>query len=139
VSLHRAITAAVLGNELHYTTSRSSGPGGQNVNKVNTKVTLRFDVTQSAVLTPEEKDTVLRKLASYITNEGVLILMAQDKRSQLQNKEAVIAKFEKLIAKAFVRKKMRKATKPSKGAVQKRINQKKQVSNKKKWRQKPEN
>jgi ribosome-associated protein len=138
VTTHRIITASLLGNEIAFTTSRSSGPGGQNVNKVNSKVTLKFDIAGSAVLSQEEKDILLKKMASRLTNEGVLILSAQDKRSQLQNKEEVIAKLETLIAKAFQKKKARKATKPSKTAVQKRIQNKKQHSEKKKWRQKPD-
>jgi ribosome-associated protein len=120
--------------ELVFTTSRSSGPGGQNVNKVNTKVTLKFDLAQSLVLSPEEKELLQQKLASKLTTEGILVVTSQDKRSQLQNKEAAIAKFEKLIAKAFEKKKARKATKPSKSSVQKRITQKKKQSEKKQWR-----
>ena len=133
----RPITASLLGSELVFSTSRSSGPGGQNVNKVNTKVTVKFDVTNSAILTPEEKETISKKLSSRITNDGILILSSQDKRSQLQNKEEVIAKLEKLLSKAFEKKKARKATKPSKTSVQKRIKSKKENSEKKKWRQKP--
>jgi ribosome-associated protein len=132
----RKITAELLGSEVEFTTSRSSGPGGQNVNKVNSKVTLRFDIRNSQVLTDEEKGTLSNKLASRMTTDGVLLLSSQDKRSQLQNKEEVIHKFEQLAAKAFEKKKPRKATKPSKAAKQNRIN--KQHSEKKKWRQKPE-
>lgn len=137
MSTQRAITARLLGPELIFTTSRSSGPGGQNVNKVNTKVTLKFDVFQSTLLTPEEKEIISRKLASRMTTEGVLILTAQDKRSQVQNKESVLDKLEKVLGKAFEKRKIRKSTKPSKGSVQERINQKKQHSEKKKLRQKP--
>ena len=138
MALHRKITADLLGNELVFTTSRSSGPGGQNVNKVNSKVTLQFDVTWSEILTQEEKDMISGKLSSRMTREGILMLTAQDKRSQLQNKEAVILKLEKLLTKAFEKKKVRKTTKPSKGSIQNRIKKKKQLSEKKKWRQKPE-
>jgi ribosome-associated protein len=134
--MKRLITSSLLGKEILFSTSRSSGPGGQNVNKVNTKVTLKFDVPQSEVLTEEEKEVICKKLASRMTNEGVIVLTSQDKRSQLQNKEEVVAKFNKLIAKAFEKKKVRKATKPSKGAVQNRIKEKKQRSEKKQWRQK---
>jgi ribosome-associated protein len=130
-------TAATLGKEITFSTSRSSGPGGQNVNKVNTKVTLKFDVWQSQILTDEEKEVLKTKLSSRLTNDGVLILSSQDKRSQLENKENVIRKFDKVLAKAFEKKKARKATKPSKGAVQSRIKKKKEHSEKKKWRQKP--
>lgn len=125
-----------LQSELTFSVSRSSGPGGQNVNKVNSKVTLKFDVVLSKILTEEEKGVILRKLSPKLTTDGVLILTAQDSRSQLDNKQSAIIKFERLIAKAFEKKKLRKATKPSKGAVQKRIQSKKQHSEKKKWRQK---
>ena len=134
--MQRIILASTLGNEIIFSASRSSGAGGQNVNKVNTKVTLKFDVKNSQHLNEEEKETILKKLSTRLTNEGVLILSSQEKRSQLQNKEAVISKFEKFIAKAFEKKKARRATKPSKGAVQKRIKEKKQRSEKKQWRQK---
>jgi ribosome-associated protein len=134
MATQRKLDSAVLGNELVFTTSRSSGPGGQNVNKVNSKVSLQFDVNGSAILTQEEKDIITQKLSSRLTREGVLLLTAQDKRSQLQNKESVLDKFDKLLIKAFERKKKRKATKPSKGAIQERIKKKKQLSEKKKWR-----
>lgn len=136
MATQRPITAALLGNELVFTTSRSSGPGGQNVNKVNTKVTVKFDVGRSEVLTPEEREVILRKLHSKITTEGVLMISSQENRSQLQNKEAVVAKLETLLAKAFEKKKLRKATKPSKGSVQERIKKKKQHAEKKQWRKK---
>ena len=133
----RKLTKDLLGSELIFTTSRSSGPGGQNVNKVNSKVTLRFETESSQILTDEEKEILKRKLSSRLTNEGTIVLTSQDKRSQLQNKEAVILKFEHLLAKAFEKRKARKATKPSKGAIHNRIKKKKANSEKKKWRQKP--
>lgn len=123
-------------HEFVFTTSRSSGPGGQNVNKVNTKVTLKWDVLHSASITDEQRMLIREKLKSYFTKEGVLILMAQDKRSQLANKEAVLHKLDQLLKKAFVRKKIRKATKPSKTAVKKRLESKKQHAEKKQWRKK---
>jgi ribosome-associated protein len=127
-----------LSRELVFSTSRSSGPGGQNVNKVNTKVTLKFDVANSSILTEEEKQILAMKLATRLTTEGVLVLTSQDKRSQFDNKEAVILKFQKVIAKAFEKKKARKATKPSKTSVQNRIQKKKLHSEKKKWRKGPD-
>lgn len=137
MTIHRKITSRLVRSEIIFTTSRSSGPGGQNVNKVNSKVSLQFDVENSSILTPDEKDILSQKLSSRMTKERVLKLTSQDKRSQLENKEAVIAKLDKLFAKAFEKKKVRKATKPSKGSVQDRIKEKKQMSEKKKWRQKP--
>ena len=123
-------------SELVFTTSRSSGPGGQNVNKVNTKVSLKLDVTNSSKLSEEEKGVILKKLAPKITKEGVLVLTSQDKRSQLQNKEEVLLKLDELLRKAFTPKKSRTATKPTKASKQNRIKEKKQRSEKKQWRQK---
>lgn len=132
----RKLSAAILQPELVFSASRSSGPGGQNVNKVNSKVTLKFDVRNSLVLTEDEKSILLSKLVSRLSTDGVLTLTSQDKRSQLQNKEAVVAKLDVLLRKAFEKKKIRKATKPSKGSIQQRIKKKKQHSEKKQWRQK---
>jgi ribosome-associated protein len=123
-------------NELVFTVSRSSGPGGQNVNKVNTKVTLKFDVPNSSVLTAEQKELIARKLATRMTKEGVLILTAQEKRSQIQNKEAVVFKLGQLLEKAFTPRKTRKPTKPGKAAHHARIKAKKHHSEKKQWRSK---
>ncbi len=123
-------------SELSFMTSRSSGPGGQNVNKVNSRVTLNWDVARSAILRDDQKDLLIKKLASRLTKVGVLLLSVQDSRSQLQNKEAVLQKLNKLLLQAFTPKKARKATKPSKAAKQKRIQTKKFRSEKKQWRRK---
>ncbi|GHN00652.1 aminoacyl-tRNA hydrolase [Cytophagales bacterium WSM2-2] len=133
--MNRILTPEVLMSELEFSTSRSSGPGGQNVNKVNTKVTMRWSVSNSALLAPEEKELLLQKLSNRLTVDGTLILTAQEKRSQLQNKEEVLNKFGDLLQKAFAKKKKRKATKPSKGSVQTRLDKKKKHADKKKWRQ----
>jgi ribosome-associated protein len=134
----RKLSAALLQPELQFSASRSSGPGGQNVNKVNSKVTLKLDIRNSLILSDEEKTILLSKLASRLSTEGMLILSSQDKRSQLQNKEAVTGKLDLILTKAFEKKKARKATKPSKGSVQQRIKRKKQHSEKKQWRKKPD-
>jgi ribosome-associated protein len=130
----RIITAAILMPEVEFTTSRSGGPGGQNVNKVNSKVTVRFNITDSVILTDEEKSLLLTRLASKTTQEGVIIVNAQEKRSQLENKALAIVKLDKLLTKAFEKKKARKATKPSKAAKKKRLEEKKMHSQKKQWR-----
>ncbi|MCW5911353.1 MAG: aminoacyl-tRNA hydrolase [Cyclobacteriaceae bacterium] len=122
--------------ELIFTASRSSGPGGQNVNKVNSRITLSWKVAQS-VLAPELKDVILKKLHSRITAEGELQITVQESRSQLQNKEAAIQKLHELLTKAFTPRKARKPTKPGMAARQARLKSKKQQSEKKKWRQKP--
>ncbi|HEY5917261.1 MAG TPA: alternative ribosome rescue aminoacyl-tRNA hydrolase ArfB [Chryseolinea sp.] len=128
------LNAARLNRELEFTASRSEGPGGQNVNKVNSKITLRWDIINSQLISDDEKMTLKEKLSSFLTKDGVLMLSAQDKRSQLQNKEAVMVKLDTLLAKAFAVKKRRKPTKPSKSAKAERMKKKKLVSEKKKWR-----
>jgi ribosome-associated protein len=134
----RIITASMLFNELDFTASRSSGPGGQNVNKVNSKIGVKFDVIHSQILSEAEKATILKNLSGYLTKDGILMISSQDKRSQLENKQTVIQKLDKMMAKAFEKKKIRKATKASKSAIEKRINSKKLNAEKKKWRQKPD-
>ena len=128
------LTAEILLPELEFASSRSSGPGGQNVNKVNSRITLRFHIASSRILTDDEKQTLLHKLATKLTVDGWLQITAQEKRSQLQNKELAIAKFNQVISKAFEVRKARKKTKPSKTAVMKRLNTKKKKSEKKQWR-----
>jgi ribosome-associated protein len=123
----------MLETEVEFSTARSGGPGGQNVNKVNSKVILRFEITASKILTDSEKEILRSK-----TGEDVLILQSQETRSQIQNKEIVIRKFNDFLSKAFTVKKKRKATKPSKTSVQKRISEKKKRSEKKQWRQRPD-
>lgn len=126
-----------LTRECEFSASRSSGPGGQNVNKVNSQVSLRFDVNNSVLLEEEEKKILLQKLASHISGQGILIITVQTHRSQLQNKEEAISKFNKLIEKAFTFKKVRKASKPTKAAVKRRLEDKRNLAQKKKDRQKP--
>jgi len=132
---HRILTTDLISSELEFATSRSSGPGGQNVNKVNTKVTLRWNIKDSPQLTSEEKELLQQKLASRLTTDGTLLITSQDKRSQLQNKEETLLKLENLLKQAFAKRKKRKPSKPSKSSVQNRLNKKKKHSDKKKWRQ----
>lgn len=117
--------------ELQFQTSRSSGPGGQNVNKVESRVELRFRLPDSQLLTEEQKETLRTKLASRLTAEGELLVVAQEDRSQLRNRETALLKFHQLLTKALHRPKARKATKPSKGAVRKRLESKKKHGEKK--------
>ena len=129
-----SILATNLLSEINFSTSRSSGPGGQNVNKVNTKVSLRWNVAESAILLPDQKALLLKKWAKRLTVDGLLLIVSREKRSQLQNKEDALRKLDRLLKEAFAKKKQRKKTKPSKDAVQNRLNQKKINSDKKRGR-----
>ena len=123
-----------LDNELNFSFSRSGGPGGQHVNKVNTKVELRFAIADSLVLTEEEKAILLEKLAKQINQEGELIVIAQETRSQLKNKSKAKEKFYVIINKALKPKKKRKPTTVSRAAKEKRLKGKRELSEKKERR-----
>ncbi|RTQ53669.1 aminoacyl-tRNA hydrolase [Hymenobacter gummosus] len=118
-------------SELQVQTSRSSGPGGQNVNKVESRVELRFDVANSLLLSEEQKQRILEKIGPQLTADGLLVVTAQEDRSQLRNKELALKKLHDALLKALHRPKPRKATKPSAGAVRKRLEAKKKNSEKK--------
>jgi ribosome-associated protein len=100
-------------DELIFSSSRSSGPGGQNVNKVNTRVELRFNVLLSERLSAGEKDLLVKKLKNKINSEGELILVSSEERSQLRNKLLVIRKFYELVSKALTLPIKRKRTYPT--------------------------
>jgi ribosome-associated protein len=120
--------------ELKFTTSRSGGPGGQSVNKVNSKVTLRWDVGNSTAIDDEQRTKIMTTLAKVINNDGEVVITAQTNRSQLQNKQEVIAKLDTLLTRAFTVRKVRKATKPTKSSKLKRLDNKKKQSIKKNLR-----
>lgn len=123
--------------ELHFSASRSSGPGGQHVNKVSTKMELRFHVASSALLSEEEKELIAEKLANRINAAGELVLVSQSERSQIQNKEKVTEKFYTLVVRALTPRKKRKVTKPSRASREERLEIKRQLSEKKERRRSP--
>lgn len=127
----QSMNAELIKSELIYRSSRSGGKGGQNVNKVETKVEARFDVAASAALTGEEKTLILEKLANQISGEGILGIVNQTERSQLANKLLAEEKLLKLLEKALQKPKKRKPTRVPKGVKEARTQAKKKLSEKK--------
>jgi ribosome-associated protein len=125
-------------SELNFKAVRSSGAGGQNVNKVSSKVVLTFDLMASQSLSDEQKALIQNKLATRLTSENILILNCDEDRSQIKNKELVVKRFLDLIKKSLVVPKVRKATKIPKSVIRKRIKDKKSLSVTKQNRKKPD-
>jgi ribosome-associated protein len=112
--------------ELVFTASHSSGPGGQNVNKLSSKVTLWFDVVNSPSLSQDQKDLILRRLQNRIGKDGMLRVISQQTRSQLSNRELATNRFVELLRDALRQLPTRKKTRVSKGAKLRRLEEKKQ-------------
>lgn len=125
-------------SELQFKAVRSSGAGGQNVNKVSSKVVLTFDLKNSQSLSEEEKALLENNLASRLTSEQILILNCDEDRSQFKNKAIVTKRFLDIITAGLYVPKIRKATKIPKSVIRKRIKDKKNVSDLKKSRRKPD-
>jgi len=125
MSIFEKLNRRLLNPEFKFQASRSSGPGGQNVNKVNSKALLKFDIPNSQILDDAEKEVLLRKLANKIDHEGNLSFQSQEKRSLLQNKKIAVDKLYALLHEAFQKKKVRKVSRPGKAAIEKRIKAKK--------------
>lgn len=123
--------------EFRFQTSRSSGPGGQHVNKTESRVELFFNIDASTLLADEEKERLQRKLKKRINADGELIITSESTRSQIRNKEDCIKKFYELIEKALTVEKKRIATRPSIAARKKRLETKRLQSEKKQLRKKP--
>jgi ribosome-associated protein len=115
-------------NELIFKASRSSGPGGQNVNKLNTKVAVNFDIQNSGALNTEQKEIVLRKLGYRLTKDKKLIVVSQQFRTQRANRDFAVEKLTDIIEDALKRQKKRRPTRPTRSAVEKRLKSKKMKS-----------
>jgi ribosome-associated protein len=114
--------------ELHFTFARSSGPGGQNVNKVNSKATLHWNPSLSAALPDDVRARFLTKYAGRITNDGHVVIISQESRDQPKNIALCLDKLRNLIAGVLTVPKKRRPTKPTKGSKQRRLSAKKQRS-----------
>lgn len=123
--------------EIEFKAVRSSGAGGQHVNKVSSKVTGSINLTQSLAFDEEARQTLLHKLASKLTHEGVLVMSCEDTRSQHKNKEILCKKIITTLTEALKKPKKRKPTKPSAAVLKKRVVSKQIQSEKKALRKKP--
>lgn len=123
--------------ELKFKAVRSSGAGGQHVNKVSSKVELTFDLENSMALTDLEKNRLLKKLSSKLSKENILLMQCEETRSQHKNKELVIKKFFETLEANLVVPKRRRKTKPTRSAIEKRLKSKKKAALKKLNRGKP--
>ena len=117
----------ILNSELNFKAVRSSGAGGQNVNKVSSKMVLIFDVASSEGLDDDEKQNIQIKLKTKISQENLLILTCDEDRSQFKNKKIIIKRFFEMLEKALTKPKVRKATRITKGANERRIQEKKKA------------
>ena len=124
-------------NETKFKAVRSSGAGGQHVNKVATKVILIFNLRNSVAFTPEEKERLYKKLGNKLSRDHTLIVQADDSRSQVKNREIAGQKLLKLLSNSLETPKRRKKTKPSKSSKERRLKEKMKQSEKKAGRKKP--
>jgi ribosome-associated protein len=116
-------------SEFKFTATRSSGPGGQNVNKVSTRVEIRFNVITSAVLSDSEKELIRSRLSKKITAEGELLIISQSERSQLRNREKAVEKMLMMISRALTETAVRKPTLPTMSSKAERLEKKHLRSN----------
>lgn len=125
-------------NELEFRASRSGGPGGQGVNTTSSKIELRFDVENSSQLSNRDKKLIRERLGNRMTDDGVLILQSSEQRSQHQNREAAVSRFQALVSEAIQPPKRRKKTRPTRASKERRLKAKKIRGEKKKLRKSPD-
>ena len=123
--------------EIEFKFVRSSGPGGQNVNKVSSKAELYFDLKNTTNISEENKLILQEKLTNYLSKDGILVLKCDESRSQHRNKETVIQRFIEIIKISLKKSTPRKKTRPNKQSIQKRLDNKRKQADKKASRRKP--
>ncbi len=128
---------AIPDEEVTFATSRSGGPGGQNVNKLETRVTLRFDLAGSSALSENQKVRLRERLATRITRDGVLQVTSQRHRSQSMNREAAVERFAELLRENLREEPPRRKTRPSRAAKARRMDDKRRQSRRKRERSTP--
>jgi ribosome-associated protein len=128
---------AIPDEEVAFATSRSGGPGGQNVNKLETRVTLRFDLAGSTALSEEQKARLRERLGTRITRAGVLQVTSQRHRTQAANRDAAVERFAELVREALQEEAPRRKTKPSRAAKARRVEAKRRQSERKRERSAP--
>jgi ribosome-associated protein len=136
-SVHLGRGIRVPESELELSAARSGGPGGQSVNTTSSKVELRWDVRGSSALTEAQRARVLDRLASRLTNDGVLILHGSEHKSQHRNREAVLTRFRAIVGEALEPPKQRRRTRPTRASKERRLRAKKQRSETKQLRKRP--
>ncbi|HEU5357963.1 MAG TPA: alternative ribosome rescue aminoacyl-tRNA hydrolase ArfB [Gemmatimonadales bacterium] len=123
--------------ELEFRASRAGGPGGQHVNTSSSRVELRWDVGRSAALSADERERVIRKLGRRVDSTGTLRIVSDSRRSQLQNREAAVARFQELVRAALATPRARKATRPTKASRERRLAEKRRRTLRKAERRRP--
>jgi ribosome-associated protein len=121
-------------SEIKYQTSRSSGPGGQHVNKTESRVELHWNLEESGAIDDEMRQVLRTKLVKKLTKEGTIILYSQQTRSQTRNREIVTERFLNLLERSLRPAKKRLATKPTRNSVERRLKAKRVKGEKKRWR-----
>ena len=127
-------TLAIPDEEVTFATSRSGGPGGQNVNKLETRVTVRFDIARSPSLSDEQRARLAERLATRVTKDGILQVTSQRHRTQGANREAALLRFAELLASALREEAPRKPTRASRASRQRRLEAKRRLGRKKQER-----